>query len=718
MVEAARQRSIPCFLAKGRRNGARQPERFWLQMEIKGQTYFYSRGILLVDTEPVQDSLGNHINGKAVELTVDKAGLKKHLSDHGFSVPKGAAFHKTEIAKALAFALTLNGPVCVKPNTGRKGILVHPDLFTPEQIISALSAVALAYPELLVEESVAGEVVRFVYFDGKVLGSIVNLPANVLGDGVHSVEQLIQTKNRNREILTAPVYEAIAIDEEVTACLAKQGLTLADVPAPSRRVTLRPTSNVSTGGDSIECLATIDASYVDIVKEACRSVPGLRIAAVDMVLAQRQAPAKHGNHWFLEFNSSPGLSNFTYPWEGKSQDLFGMILDHLTGLDPVRPSSGAPPGSQEPRSAPLTRGFQNATSHPVPLKRFCPMPSPRPSIGLFTAHHSPLVAIAPLRLRALAAEAKLQDADFIVFAQAGVTIGEPLVKGFCLGPTGWEERVLPIPHVIMNPTAPHDADSAAIFAHLRRHAPFTTRPIADKIGVAALLSRSPVGAYIPPSLDLAADNLAERLQGFLTDHPAAVIKPAKGRRGRDVGFLTQNGEGLRVRWHATTENTTVEDLCTKLAPMLADMPWTIQKFIESRARDGRVFDIRVHVHKDRTGAWALVRSYVRLSEAGLMVSNTSRGGYQGDSQHFFVSLGNEGTELARRLGLIGLATAETLDRHYERGLDELGIDFLVSPDRHPWIIEVNTHPQSRYHEFERARFAVEYALHLFAKAEM
>lgn len=338
----------------------------------------------------------------------------------------------------------------------------------------------------------------------------------------------------------------------------------------------------------------------------------------------------------------------------------------------------------------------------------------RPLIALFTAARPQLDAIVPLRLRAVVAETLLQGAEFGLLATADIDMANRTARYLTPWGTGWRHCRGALPAVVMNPIHPAtDADVAAL-AFLRGVAPVTTTRLANKIGIGARLAKTAVAPHVIPFRPVPVDQIAPTVSRFLAKHKRAVLKPAAGRRGRGVLFLAQTPEGVTLREGAVERRMTIEALAEELAPRFADSTWLIQRFVVSNARDGRAFDVRVHCHKDGDGTWALVRAYVRLSEAGLLVSNTSRGGYQGDVDAFFANAarGPDGRTLGDQVRQVGLDTAIALDREAGGLVDELGVDLLVDPQRHPWIIEVNTHPQSRYHELERARFAVAYALHL------
>ena len=346
---------------------------------------------------------------------------------------------------------------------------------------------------------------------------------------------------------------------------------------------------------------------------------------------------------------------------------------------------------------------------------------PRVLIGLFTAARPPLEAVEPLRLRALAAEAMVQGMDFVAFGSDGVDLMGGTVRGRSLAADGWCEAAWPLPHVVMNPVRPTFDVDWAVAEELRRLAPFTTSRIADKVAVAGLLADSPVAEHVIPYTALASavaeaegvGGTSVRIERFLAEHGSIVLKPARGRRGRDILFLMTAADGrLCLRRRAGEQPTTAVAVAAELMPRLRGGPWILQRFIASKTRDNRSFDVRVHVHKDGDGAWTVVRAYIRLSEAGGLVANTCCGGYQGDVDRFFASLKAEAPAQVAALRALGLATAAAVDARYGGTLDELGVDLVIDGRRRAWIVEVNTHPQSRHHEFERARVAVAYAGHL------
>jgi D-alanine-D-alanine ligase-like ATP-grasp enzyme len=329
VAAAARARAVPVqsMLVQAPGRGPR----VWLQMQAGGRTWFYRSGVLRHGGLRNGRLQWHHVNGAAASLTIDKALTNALLAAAGVSAPVGALFAADQQALALTFFRALGRPVCVKPNRGRKGICVTPDCTDGAAVAAAFARAAQDYGRVLVEESVAGEVIRFYWVAPGVVGVKHSLPPNVVGDGRCSIAALVEAKNQERAARYIPGHLPIVIDEALIAYIASHGLSLDSVPAAGTRVRLRALSNGAVGADSIACADSTHPSYSAVIDTACRAFPGLRVAAIDMMIGDRSQPAAPGNHWILEINSSPGVLPYHYPWEGEPQDVSGALVDLMLG---------------------------------------------------------------------------------------------------------------------------------------------------------------------------------------------------------------------------------------------------------------------------------------------------------------------------------------------------------------------------------------------------
>lgn len=348
----------------------------------------------------------------------------------------------------------------------------------------------------------------------------------------------------------------------------------------------------------------------------------------------------------------------------------------------------------------------------------CPATDGRPRVGIFTASLRAEEALANPRVRTMVAEAALRGLRVVWFDTACVAPDTGRIRYHRADGDGVAVFTGPPPLAISSPVSPSNAADVQCLDWLRRQGRVAYGPVPGKAAISRLLAATPVARHVIPFASVTAENLRDVLPRFLATHGRIVLKPdANGWKGRRVAFLTL--EDGQVVWQELADERTLslEDAVDLAAGRVGQGTWTVQRFVSSRARGGRVFDVRVHTHKDGSGAWAIVRSYVRLSEMGLLVANTNRGGYQGDINHFFHNVASVGEPITARIERLGLAASASLERELGHALDELGIDILVDAGQRLWLVELNSRPGSRYHHFERASYAIAYAMHLADQAD-
>ena len=95
---------------------------------------------------------------------------------------------------------------------------------------------------------------------------LLRIPANVIGDGSHTIEELVAQKNLNslRGMDHRTPLENIQLGELEVLMLKAQGYRKDSIPTSDEIVFLRENSNVSTGGDSIDVTDQIPDDYKKI----------------------------------------------------------------------------------------------------------------------------------------------------------------------------------------------------------------------------------------------------------------------------------------------------------------------------------------------------------------------------------------------------------------------------------------------------------------------
>lgn len=320
------------LVANAPRGGPRARGGPWLVIRIGPTAWYYRAGVLRAESQ-TQGELGEHINGRSRMIMRDKAATKRALAAAGIPSPEGRLFSRDEAYAAMAYATSRGRVLCVKPNTGAKGRLVFPTCDSVSAVGYAFDRVAEHFDQVLVEDSIPGDIYRYFYVAPRVVGVKLSRPASVVGDGRLTIEALIARKNEEREARAVPGHFPLTIEHDLHATIAQQGLHLGTVPAAGQRVTLRSNSNVNAGADTIECIDAVHPSYARQVEAACRAIPGTRMAAAEVKIRDAGEPATPGNHAFIEINSAPALVQFHHPWEGRPQDVAGAVLTYLRDED-------------------------------------------------------------------------------------------------------------------------------------------------------------------------------------------------------------------------------------------------------------------------------------------------------------------------------------------------------------------------------------------------
>lgn len=299
-----------------------------LEFDFAGYRYSESSGarrMVMENGETV------NINTRAIPITSSKPLTKQVLDRAGIGTPQGRSFQRTAVQEAIEFARRLGPdrgqPVCIKPARGIQGILVHTDCRTVDDIETACRAIARRFGEIVVEETIHGEDVRFLYVKPDVVGLQRSVRPSVTGNGRDRLLSLIASLNA--KMVQTGRQRDIRADSKLVAFLLADGMRLEDVPAAGQQVILSKVSNNSVPLEGGQRMEDVHSSYIDMARRAFEAIPGLRIAAMDTIITQCDAPAVWDRFKVLEINSSPGVLSHILPVFGPEEQPFTPALLEL-----------------------------------------------------------------------------------------------------------------------------------------------------------------------------------------------------------------------------------------------------------------------------------------------------------------------------------------------------------------------------------------------------
>jgi cyanophycin synthetase len=282
----------------------------------------------------LQATITGATNNIAVGIASDKQLTKTLLDQAGCPVPAGETV--TSLAQAQRIAKRL-GTVTIKPLDANQGKGVTVNCSTPEEVERAFEFARQYGRHVIVEEHLRGRDYRVLVTGRKVAAASWRRPPHVLGDGVHTVRELVEIENRNpaRGDGHTNILTRIPLDDLALQVLASQGYGLDDVLPEAASVDLRGNANLSTGGTAEDVTDLLPEETRDICIRAARTI-GLDVAGIDIVCQDIAQPLREQRGGIIEVNAAPGIRMHQYPSRGTPRDAGAAIVEALFGEDDGR----------------------------------------------------------------------------------------------------------------------------------------------------------------------------------------------------------------------------------------------------------------------------------------------------------------------------------------------------------------------------------------------
>ncbi len=283
-----------------------------------------------VHAQRIRATMTSQTGSLAVDIAGDKEMTLQLLAAAGLPVPQSKGVRTLE--GAIEVARRIGFPVVVKPADGNHGRGVGLNL---QDEAALTKAYALAESEsrrgwVVVESYLIGNDYRFLVVGGKMVAAAERVPAHVVGDGTHTVAELVDLTNSDprRGVGHEKVLTRITLDDAADEVLAGQGFTRDDVLPQGAQVKLTLTGNMSTGGISIDRTMDAHPDNVEIAEEAARVV-GLDVAGIDFMAVDITEPVREAGGGIVEVNAAPGFRMHTHPTIGEPQYVAKPVIDLL-----------------------------------------------------------------------------------------------------------------------------------------------------------------------------------------------------------------------------------------------------------------------------------------------------------------------------------------------------------------------------------------------------
>jgi cyanophycin synthetase len=271
----------------------------------------------------------------AVDIACDKEDTKKMLDAASIPVAKGdICVDEEDLQKTID---RIGYPIVIKPLDGNHGKGASINVVTWDDAVAGLAHAKKYSRRVIVEKFITGFDFRVLVIDNKVVAAAQRVPAHVKGNGKHTIQELIDTENKDprRGYGHENVLTEISVDRDTTDLLEKKGYSLETVPAKDEIVYLKSTANLSTGGTSIDVTDLMHPENIFLAERIARVI-GLDVCGIDIMAKNLTQPLKENGGVVLEVNAAPGFRMHLAPSEGLPRNVAAPVIDML--YPPGKPS--------------------------------------------------------------------------------------------------------------------------------------------------------------------------------------------------------------------------------------------------------------------------------------------------------------------------------------------------------------------------------------------
>ncbi len=281
-----------------------------------------------VNQKRIRATIASTTSNIAVDIACNKEETKLLLEAAEIPVPRGTVV-RTEVGLEEAIA-KFGYPLVIKPIDGNHGKGNTTNINTREQAQRAFEAAKVYNRSVIVERFITGYDFRCLVINNKFICAALRTPASVVGDGVHTIQWLIDETNKDprRGFGHEKVLTQITVDQFTQKMLDDAEMTLDHVPSKGERVLLKPTANLSTGGTSTDVTDEVHPANIFMFERIAKII-GLDICGIDVMATDLRTPVSENGGAILEVNAAPGFRMHIEPAEGLPRNVAEPVVDML-----------------------------------------------------------------------------------------------------------------------------------------------------------------------------------------------------------------------------------------------------------------------------------------------------------------------------------------------------------------------------------------------------
>ena len=278
----------------------------------------------------IQATVTSETSSIGVELACDKEDTKYLLEQAEVQTPRGDIIRReSSLEEACRY---VGFPLVVKPVDGNhgRGITVNIKNYEDALVAFRNAKESSRSGAIIIEKYITGDDYRLLVINHKLVAAAIRTPANVIGDGKSTIQQLIDEVNKDprRGFGHENVLTQITVNDLTQSIIKTNGYTLDSVLEKDKRLLLKDTANLSTGGTAEDVTDIVHPANV-FMAERISKIIDLDICGIDVMTTDISKPLEETGGAVLEVNAGPGFRMHLAPTSGLPRNVAAPVIDKL-----------------------------------------------------------------------------------------------------------------------------------------------------------------------------------------------------------------------------------------------------------------------------------------------------------------------------------------------------------------------------------------------------
>ncbi|WP_334113787.1 cyanophycin synthetase [Paucihalobacter sp.] len=278
----------------------------------------------------IQATVTSETSSIGVELACDKEDTKYLLEQAQVEVPRGDIIKKeSSLEEACRY---VGFPLVIKPVDGNHGRGITVNIRNYDDALKAFRNAKESSRNgiIIVEKFITGEDYRLLVINHVLVAAAKRSPAHVIGNGVLTVQELIDEVNKDprRGFGHEKELTQITVNELTKTILKDAEYSLESVLPRGVKLILKDTANLSTGGTAEDVTDILHPANISMAERISKIID-LDICGIDIMTTDISQPLSETGGAVLEVNAGPGFRMHLAPTTGLPRNVAAPVIDKL-----------------------------------------------------------------------------------------------------------------------------------------------------------------------------------------------------------------------------------------------------------------------------------------------------------------------------------------------------------------------------------------------------